>query len=94
MVISTKFTLKEWVKHPTTILLFVVSCVAWGVLWIYVESQLEQVNYLKERVTKLETQLDNFTNTILFKEAKEKAMEDIIRLQRLQIDSLKGSHVK
>lgn len=61
----TKFTLKEWVKHPTTILLIVVTLLAWGILTMYVNSQLEQVKYLRERVTKLEKQLDEYTTANL-----------------------------
>lgn len=85
-----RFTLKEWVKHPTTILLMVVTGIAYSVIWIYVQSQLEQVEYLKDRVAKLEAQLDKYTNTILFKEATEKQLKEIVQAQRAEIDSLKG----
>lgn len=85
-----KFTLKDWIRHPTTILLIVVTGIAWGVLWIYVNSQLVQVEYLKGRVTKLEEQVDKYTNTILFKEATEKGLKDIIQNQKSKIDSLRG----
>lgn len=57
----SKFTLKDWIKHPTTILLIGVTALAWGVLTLYVNSQLEQVKYLRERITKLEAQIDEYT---------------------------------
>jgi len=83
---------KLWIRHPTTILLIIVSVVAYSVIFIYVQSQLEQVNYLKERVAKLELQLDKYTNTILFKEATEKELKDKLHAQRVELDSLKGGH--
>ena len=58
---ASKFTLKEWVRHPTTILLISVTFIAWGVTWLYVKSQLEQVTYLRARVEKLESQIDEYT---------------------------------
>lgn len=75
----TKFTLKDWVKHPTTILLIVVTLLAWGVVWLYVNSQLEQVEYHRERVDKLEKQLDNYTTTILTKDGTIKMLTDSLR---------------
>lgn len=80
-----KYTLKEWVRHPTTILLIIVSGVAYGITWIYVKNQLEQVEYLKERVTKLEDQVDRYTNTVMFKDVQ-------IKRQTAVIDSLKGGY--
>lgn len=85
----SKFTLKDWVRHPTTILLVVVTTLAWGLLWVYVQSQLQQVEYLKSRVAKLEEQVDEYTKTVLFKEAKEKSMKEVIISQKIEIDSLK-----
>lgn len=85
-----KFTLKEWVRHPTTILLTIVTAVAWGVLWIYVNSQLSQVDYLKKRIEKLEGQVDKYTNTIMFKDATEKELKGVIIDQKRELDSLKG----
>lgn len=86
---ASKFTLKDWVRHPTTILLVVVTTLAWGLLWVYVQSQLQQVEYLKSRVAKLEEQVDEYTKTVLFKEAKEKSMKEVIISQKIEIDSLK-----
>ena len=86
---ASKFTLKDWVRHPTTILLVVVTALAWGLLWVYVQSQLQQVEYLKSRVAKLEEQVDEYTKTVLFKEAKEKSMKEVIISQKIEIDSLK-----
>ena len=77
----TKFTLKDWVRHPTTILLVTVTMIAWGVTWIYVQSQLEQVTYLRDRVDKLEKQVDQYTTAIMYKDGQIK-MRDIV------IDSL------
>lgn len=85
-----KFTLRDWVKHPTTILLVIVTGAAWIILFVYVNSQLTQVEYLKNRVSKLELQIDKYTNTILFKEATEKSLKDTILIQKTKIDSLKG----
>lgn len=85
-----KLTLKDWISHPTTILLILVTVIAYTVTIIYVRSQLSQVDYLQSRVAKLETQLDKYTNTILFKEATEKELKDKLHAQRIEIDSLKG----
>lgn len=85
-----KISLKDWLKHPTTILLMIVTTIAYTVTFIYVRSQLEQVTYLKDRVAKLELQLDNYTTTILFKEATEKELKGRVQAQKVELDSLKG----
>jgi len=85
----SKFTLKQWISHPTTILLIAVTFIAWGVLVIYVKSQLSQVEYLKLRITKLENQLDGYTSTILFQKAKEAGLEQELKTKVAELDSLK-----
>ena len=90
---TQKYTLKEWVKHPTTILLAIAVNVIWILIFMIVNGAkdtakdankecLEQVAYLRDRVEKLEKQLDNYTRTIMFKEAQ-------IKNRDLVIDSLR-----
>lgn len=68
----SKFSLKEWVKHPTTIMLFVTVNVIWVLIFMVTDMAkdsnkdcMEQVMYLRERVTKLERQVDAYTTTIM-----------------------------
>lgn len=72
----TKFTLAQWIKHPTTILLIAVTALAWGIMVLYVNSQLEQVTYLRERVAKLEKQVDQYTTSIMLKDSQIKVLAD------------------
>lgn len=83
-----KFTLKQWVSHPTTILLITVTTLLWGIIYIWVNSQLKEVAYLKERIAVLEkreaerAQKDSeYIRTIIFKEAQ-------LKNQAVVIDSL------
>lgn len=85
-----KFTLAEWIKHPTTILLIGVTFVSGTIGSILIYSMNTQIEYLKERIVKLETQLDQYTNTILFQEVKEKGLKDELVKKEIVIDSLKG----
>lgn len=68
----SKFSLKEWVKHPTTIMLFITVNVIWVLIFMVTDMAkdsnkdcMEQVMYLRERVTKLEKQVDSYTTTIM-----------------------------
>ncbi len=68
----SKFSLKELVKHPTTILLFITVNVIWILIFMVTDMAkdsnrdcMEQVTYLRERVTKLERQVDDYTTTIM-----------------------------
>lgn len=87
---TQKFTLKEWVRHPTTILLIIVTGVSGTIGSALIYSLNSQISYLKTRVVKLETQVDQYTNTILFQEAKEKGLKDELVKKEVVIDSLKG----
>lgn len=87
-----RYTLKEWVKHPTTILLIVAINIIWILIFMLTdrdknrnEDCLEQVTYLRERVEKLEKQVDEYTQTVMFKDVQ-------IKKQTAVIDSLKGGH--
>ena len=64
----SKITLKEWIRHPTTILLLITVNVIWILIFMVTDMAkdsnkdcMEQVIYLRERVTKLEKQLDEYT---------------------------------
>ncbi|WP_437918597.1 hypothetical protein [Sphingobacterium sp. LRF_L2] len=85
-----RFTLSQWIKHPTTILLIIVTSVAYGIGFLYIASLNDQIKYLKQRTTSLESKLDEYTATILFQEAKEKGLKDELVKKEVQIDSLKG----
>lgn len=89
----SKITFLQWLKHPTTVLLIFMTLVAWGVTWIYVQSQLEQVTYLRKRIEILEQreserekerneEIDAYVKTLMLKEAQ-------IKGQTVLIDSLK-----
>ena len=63
-----KITFTQWIKHPTTaMMIFAVSAV-WILLFIITDMArgstkdcMEQVRYLRERVEKLERQVDDYT---------------------------------
>lgn len=67
-----KFTLREWVRHPTTIMLFITVNALWLLFLVYNNMAkdsnrdcMEQVMYLRERVSKLEKQLDEYTTAYM-----------------------------
>lgn len=69
---STKITFKEWVKHPTTAMLVAVMAIASFLVQVVIRNAgdsnkecMEQVMYLRERVGKLEKQVDQYTTTIM-----------------------------
>lgn len=83
-----KYDLKDWIKHPTTILLIVAMNVIWVLIFSITDSAkvssrecMEQVVYLRERVDRLETQADAYTRAVLFKDLQ-------LKRQRHLIDSL------
>lgn len=87
--IINKYTLKEWVKHPTTIILIIAVNVIWILIFLLTDSAkdgqkdcLEQVAYLRERVEKLEKQVDDYTKAVMYKDAQ-------IKNRDLVIDSLR-----
>lgn len=68
----SKFSLKEWVRHPTTIMLFITVNVIWILIFMVTDMAkdsnrgcMEQVTYLRDRVEKLEKQVDAYTTTIM-----------------------------
>ena len=68
----SKFSLKEWVRHPTTIMLFLTVNVIWILIFMVTDMAkdsnkdcMEQVIYLRERVTKLEEQVDEYTTAYM-----------------------------
>lgn len=81
----SKYTLKEWVRHPTTIILIVAVNVIWVLVFTITDGAkdsnkdcLEQVTYLRDRVEKLEKQLDSYTTAVMFQEAQVKNRDLII----------------
>lgn len=69
---GNKFSLREWVKHPTTILLFIAINVVWILIFTVTgmaqdknKECMEQVMYLRDRVTALEEQVDTYTTATL-----------------------------
>ncbi|NGM63524.1 hypothetical protein G5B30_16565 [Sphingobacterium sp. SGG-5] len=80
-----RYTLKEWVRHPTTIILIVAVNVIWVLIFVITDSAkdsnkdcLEQVAYLRERVEKLEKQVDDYTKAVMYKDAQIKNRDVII----------------
>jgi len=80
-----KYSLKEWIKHPTTIMLIVAMNVIWILIFIITDSAktsskecMEQVVYLRERIEKLEKQSDSYTRAVLFKDAQIKQQLQLI----------------
>lgn len=79
---GTRLTLSEWVRHPTTILLMLsVSAIAYlGSSLTNTASRqskecLEQVVYLRDRISKLEKLHDEYVRSMLQQE---------IQIQRLK----------
>lgn len=84
-----KYTLKQWISHPTTILLAIAVNVIWVlvvfIVWNASEGKddcMKQVVKLEERIKVLENNSDEYVKYILFKDGQIKN-RDII------IDSLK-----
>jgi len=84
-----KYTVAQWVKHPTTLLLvFTVTIIQMLIQHTVRRSDtstkecMEQVEYLRVRVDKLESQLDEYTRAVMFKDMQ-------IKKQTQAIDSLK-----
>lgn len=82
---ASKYTLKEWVRHPTTIILIISVNVIWILVFMVVDMGrdkskecMEQVAYLRERVEKLEKQLDEYTTAIIFKNGQIKVRDNVI----------------
>lgn len=84
-----KYTLKEWIRHPTTIMLIIAVNVIWILISIVISTSknagenqvkdlIEQVVYLRERVDKLENQVDEYTTAILFKDGQIKVRDNVI----------------
>lgn len=85
-----RFTFKQWLSHPTTILLILVTTFLWALGVIYVNSQLQQVEYLKERIQVLEDreeetkkEMQAYIRALMFKETQ-------LKEQKIAIDSLKS----
>lgn len=99
--VINKYTLKEWIRHPTTIILIVAVNVIWILIFIVVNMGkdkatdcMEQVSYLRERIDKLEEQSgkfdeqrDKYITTIIYKDAQIKTRDNAI-------DSLKRKGVR
>lgn len=84
-----KFTFKQWISHPTTILLIIVTTALWGIGALYFNSQLREVTYLKKRIEVLEKreektnqEMQAYIRALMFKETQ-------LKEQRIAIDSLK-----
>jgi|GEM_PF-1262929 len=84
-----KYTLKEWIRHPTTILLIIAVNVIWILIFIVVNTSrdageskskecFEQITYLRGRLDKVEAQLDEYTTAILFKDGQIKVRDNVI----------------
>lgn len=80
-----RYTLKEWVRHPTTIILIVAVNVIWVLIFIITDrakdSQkdcLEQVAYLRDRLDKVEKIVDDYTRAVMYKDAQIKTRDVII----------------
>lgn len=82
---GNKFSLKEWVRHPTTIILIIAVNIVWILIFMVTDMArdqskecMEQVVYLRERITKLEKQVDGYTTTIMYKDGQIRVRDNII----------------
>ena len=80
-----KYTVAQWVKHPTTLLLIFTVTIIQALIQHTVRRSdtstkecMEQVEYLRIRVDKLEGQVDEYTRAILFKDVQIKKQADAI----------------
>jgi competence protein ComGC len=94
---AAKYSLKQWIAHPTTILLIVAVNAVWILVCIIIwnakagkDDCMKQVEYLKKRVETLElregernAELESYVRAIILKDAQ-------IKGQSIVIDSLKG----
>lgn len=85
-----KFTFTQWLKHPTTVLLILMTGVVYTVGGIWVNSQLKEVNYLKARIDTLEKreaervkEMQDYLRALMFKESQ-------LKNQQAEIDNLKN----
>lgn len=81
----SKYTLKEWIRHPTTIILIIAVNVVWILIFTITgmakdksKECMEQVVYLRERLEKVERQVDEYTTAIMYKDAQIKNREAVI----------------
>lgn len=80
-----KYTLKQWISHPTTILLAVAVNIIWALI-VYIvwnsnrgkDDCMKQVVKLEERVKVLEKIQDDYVKSILFKDGQIKNRDNVI----------------
>ncbi|MGV6947028.1 hypothetical protein [Sphingobacterium kyonggiense] len=79
-------------KYPLAILVFVVTSLlttAVNRLFTTEDNRSDdcknQIAYLRERVDKLEKQLDQYTNAIMFKDAQVKNREQVIDSLKMEV---------
>lgn len=82
---ESKYTLKEWIKHPTTIILIVAVNVVWILIFTITNMAqdkskecMEQVVYLRDRLERVERQVDEYTTAIMYKDAQIKNRDSVI----------------
>lgn len=68
----TKITFLQWLKHPTTAMMIAAVSAVWVLIFMVTDMAkdsnkdcMEQVTYLRDRVEKLEKQVDAYTTTIM-----------------------------
>lgn len=78
-----RYTLQEWIKHPTTILLILSVSAVWFLMLIVTNTAnnksrecLEQVVYLRDRVEKLEKQTDEYVRAIMQRDLQIRSLKD------------------
>lgn len=97
---ANKYTLKEWVKHPTTIMLAIAVNLIWVLVVVIInmgkdsgtdriKDLSEQVVYLRERIDKLEEMQDKYTTTILFKDGQIKTRDKVIDSLTTELTNMK-----
>lgn len=86
---ASKYTLKEWIRHPTTIMLIIAVNLIWILILVIVnmgkdsgddrvKDLSDQVSYLKNRVEVLEKQVDRYTTAILYKDGQILVRDNVI----------------
>lgn len=86
---ANKYTLKEWIRHPTTIMLIFAVNIVWILILVIVnmgkdsgddrnEDCQRQLVRSQAREEALQSQLDKYTMTILFKDGQILVRDNVI----------------
>lgn len=72
----TKFSLKQWVQHPTTILLMAMTLISWSAVGVLLARTDTQVEDCRDRVAVLE---EREADRLKMDQEREAKLQDYIR---------------